>query len=364
MARVNAVDCAVVGAGIHGLCTAFWLRRAGTEVVVLEQFGAGHEHGSSHGATRITRSSYHDPAFVKLAAAAHETAWPALEQELGRRLRIATPGVFFGPPAGPFGQYLHATLASGAAVERIDVAATRRRFPLLRIDDDDAVLLDHTAAVVLAGDTMHSLREWLHAHDVELRWHQRVNALEPADGRWRIATASGELHARAVVLAAGAWSPRLASSRPLVVLRQQVGWFDVEAADAECRPGAFPVWARIGVSANDFQYGLPSHGDAGLKAATHRTAGVGENPDAPPPPLDADALLQLARERFAAPVRSLRHAEHCLYTMTADQSLHVEAAPSPPSMVTITACSGHAFKFAPVLGRTAANAVQATLAAP
>ena len=51
------LDVAVVGAGVHGLCAAFALRRRGHRVVVLDRFDAGHDRGGSHGAARITRSS-------------------------------------------------------------------------------------------------------------------------------------------------------------------------------------------------------------------------------------------------------------------------------------------------------------------
>lgn len=143
---MTGFDCAVVGAGIHGLCTAFWLRQLGLRgIVVLEQFAADHARGSSHGASRITRSSYAEPEFVALAQRAHSFGWPALEQALGRSLRLATPGVFFGPLDGPFAAYREATAAAGVAVTPVSVAEARDRFPLLRFGDDDGVLVDATA---------------------------------------------------------------------------------------------------------------------------------------------------------------------------------------------------------------------------
>ncbi|MFY9345721.1 MAG: FAD-dependent oxidoreductase, partial [Planctomycetota bacterium] len=183
--------CVVVGAGIHGLCTAFWLHQLGVRpVLVLERGESGHGQGSSHGATRITRSSYDDPHFVALARRAHQAAWPQLERVLGRALRLPTPGVFFGPADGPLAGYAATTRAAGVAVEPLAVAAARTHFPLLRFDDDDAVLLDHTAAVVLAGATMAGLREWLVAHDVALEFATQVLAVEPSDRGVTVRTAT------------------------------------------------------------------------------------------------------------------------------------------------------------------------------
>lgn len=348
-------DHLVVGAGVHGLCTAFWLaqRKAG-RIVVCEQFGPGHTHGSSHGETRITRSSYDDPTFVAMAQEAHRDCWPALEAALGRPLRLATPGVFFGPADGPFAGYAQATLGSGAAVEALDVAAARQRFPLLRFDDADGVLLDHTAAVVLAAATQRGLVEWLHARGVDLRWNTPVLALTPASAGVAATTANGSIRARSVVLAAGPWTGRLraAGAGPLAVQPQEVGYF-AAATPAATAPGAFPVWARIGRTAEDFHYGLPDVG-SGLKLAVHRTTGAAIDPDATLPPVDEAALRTLAAARFVAPTPRLLRSERCLYTMADGHALRVHRDPDAP-VVTIAACSGHAFKFGPLLGRRAAD---------
>ncbi len=353
------LDCVVVGAGIHGLCTAFWLRELGvTALAVVERFGPEHDRGSSHGGTRITRSAYGDPQFVELARRAHTDGWPALEQRLGRPLRIPTPGVFYGPHDGPWADYERAT--RGAAVTPLGVPEARQRFPLLAFDDDDGVLVDDTAAVVLAAATMRGLREWLTTNGVAMHWHSPVVDLRAGPGGVQVVTNGATFTARHVVLACGAWTGRLrgAAVPTTTVLRQTVGYFDVAAPDAACVPGAFPVWARIGRAATDFTYGLPSVDRQGLKAAVHRTTGTGDDPDSTPQPVPDPQLLQLAERRFACAVRSLRRTETCLYTMLAGERLLVLDDGELP-VTTIAACSGHAFKFGPVIGRMAAERVLA-----
>ncbi|MCU0866044.1 MAG: FAD-dependent oxidoreductase [Planctomycetes bacterium] len=350
-------DCVIVGAGIHGLCTAFWLHRRGVRrLCVVDQFDPGHDRGSSHGATRITRCLYQDPDLVQLARRANEHGWPALEAAMGRPLRLPTPGVFFGPGDGPLADYLTATAHHRDRTEVLDGERAGHRFPLLRIPVDDTALVDHTAAVLLAAATMQGLRAWLADRGVELRWHTRVHGFTASDHGVRMQLGDGqELHAGRAVLAAGAWLPQLVpATAPLTVLRQQVGYFDVDAATSDCRAGAFPVWARIGRGANDFVYGLPDVEGSGLKAAVHRTEGAHVDPDAAAEPVDEPALLALGRASFTAPVRRLLGTERCLYTMAAGQRLAVARAPGTAALVTITACSGHAFKFGPVLGERAA----------
>src|SRR5260370_30901964 len=69
VAAVDRVEIAVVGAGVIGSATAWSLAAPGVPTVLLEQFGLGHDRGSSHGATRVFRLSYPAPAYVRMAVA-------------------------------------------------------------------------------------------------------------------------------------------------------------------------------------------------------------------------------------------------------------------------------------------------------
>ncbi|MFM1871283.1 MAG: hypothetical protein RL398_705 [Planctomycetota bacterium] len=350
----------VVGGGVHGLCTAFALHRAGVrDILLIDARSDGHMAGSSHGETRITRTSYGEERWIRLAIRAHREGWPQLQSALGTTLLLPTPGLFFGPPDGPFGRFLRATEAAGAPVERMTLVDVRRRFPLLRIDDGDACLLDHSAAVVAAARTMAGLRAWCDAHGIERRSSVPVRSLRRDGDRIVLECEAEQLGADRVVVAAGAGlvelMPELANG--LEVLKQDVGYFAPRADDAtDRRPGAFPVWARIGMQPNDFVYGLPEFGRPGLKLARHRTHGDGDDAFARQVPADQAGLAALAAERFAIEVDCVG-SETCLYTMAPEEELRVLRHPTLAGVVVVAACSGHSFKFAPELGRMAAEAV-------
>ena len=78
-------EVAVVGAGIMGSAAAYALARQGRDVVLLEQFRVGHNHGSSHGRSRIVRLAYPEVEFVELAKEAMP-GWRELERESGQEL--------------------------------------------------------------------------------------------------------------------------------------------------------------------------------------------------------------------------------------------------------------------------------------
>src|SRR5579875_1879560 len=79
------VDAVVLGAGLMGAAAAWSLARAGREVVLVDQFGAGHPYGSSHGSARIVRRAYSDPDYSRWAGQALEL-WTEVERGSGRRL--------------------------------------------------------------------------------------------------------------------------------------------------------------------------------------------------------------------------------------------------------------------------------------
>jgi sarcosine oxidase len=51
----------------------------------------------------------------------------------------------------------------------------------------------------------------------------------------------------------------------------------------------------------------------------------------------------------------LRAAKTCLYTMTPDGDFIIDRMPGAPSIIVASPCSGHGFKFAPVIGEILAD---------
>ncbi len=352
-------DIAIVGAGIPGLCVARALRRRGVRrIVVLDRFPVGHARGSSHGSSRITRSSYHDPLYVRLAARARSEDWPALVRDLERLLIEDAPGLFFGPESPRLRAFAQATLATSQEVEAIEVADARRRFPQFTFADAGLLLLDRSAGVIRAEVVMDGLRRWLAAAGVEVRHGVRAQAWRRLGEDLEVVTDAAVLRAGGIVLAAGAWVgefvPALRSR--LTVVRQHVAYLRL-AAGAAMRAPAFPVWAWIGAATDDFFYGLPDAGEGGVKLGRHLVAGPGDDPEVAASASE-HALADVeafARRTFAAPVVARVHADTCLYTATADEHFVLDALPGEPRVVVVSACSGHGFKFGPTVGELAAS---------
>jgi sarcosine oxidase len=329
---VERVDVVVVGAGVMGLATAWALRRAGREPVVLEQFRVGHTEGSSHGATRIFRLAYAEEEWVRLAQEAL-ALWRELERDTGEPALDLVGLLDLTDDPAPIAATLD---ACGTAYELLSATEAEQRFGLAT--QCCKVLFQPEAGVVLADGALRGF-----AAGVEVREDTRVESLERLGAGVRVNTEHGALEAREVVVAGGAWAKYLLADLPVVVTRETIAYFRL--ADGRTVPSVIDYAA-------DETYALTA-GPGLLKVGLHHS---GRSAD-PGEPGEPDAEVVAREAAWAArswPLASPEpeRVETCLYTSTADHRFVIERH---DRVVVCSACSGHGFKFAPAIGtRTAA----------
>lgn len=351
------VRVVIVGGGINGLCAAWQLADEldGAEIVVVDPAPPGHARGSSHGAERITRTTYETVGWVLAARRARNELWPRLEAELGSTLIVPGPVVFWGPEDGPLPAYAASVRRAGARVEEIDSAEARRRFPRMTFAGADRVLHDHDAGVIAAERAILGLHGWLQAHGVQ-RLTGRVHRVdEDADGVL-VRTENDAIRCEAVIVCAGPWVSDLVPSMPprVTPVRQDVGFWPLPVV-----AGTDPAWVHLGKEG--LHYGLPTLAGGVMKAAFHRTGGQGgaaaDDPEADASP--DTAALQSVHSRleawFAPGPGALIQGDTCFYTNAPDDAFVIEEAPGSKRILVVSACSGHAFKLAPVTGEAAAR---------
>lgn len=348
----------VVGAGINGLATADRLVRMGVDsVALLEQFTLGHPNGSSHGRSRITRSSYSDPKYVDLMQWVHQRGWPEWEEEAGPLLHH-TPGCFFGPGAQRYLDSLQKVPQVMHQVEQLTPEEGRKRFPVFRFPDSDLVLVDHTCAVIAAQRTMEFLTNRLRKTSVRLYEECLVTGFRSTPQALLVNTAEdGPLRCERLIFTAGPWTAGVLPDlhMPLRVAHQDVGYFQL---DSPMHPPDFPVWVYAGMEPNQSFYGLPEFERDGVKLARHRTGPQGDSPDRPVeaeiPPAALEDLRQFAAAQWQGEPRLCGY-EACLYTNTVSEDFVLDHFPQDPRVVIGAGFSGHGFKFAPLTGKILAE---------
>jgi sarcosine oxidase len=342
-------DAIVLGAGVVGLSAALALARRDLRVVVVEQFRLGHHRGSSHGRTRITRTSYGDPVYVELMRVANAEDWPALERDAHETLIRRMPGVFFGPPGGLFDAYAKQL---GAEVSVVSQAEATRSFPLFRFDGD--VLVDRTAGVVRADATIASLARLLAMKSATFFEDTRVDGIELGDPI-RVQTQSGTIAGERLIVAAGPWTARLLPelARELHPIRQNVGYFRLRRPIEQ-------VMIHLGRTSDELHYALPGEGGETtlLKAARHRSVGPRDEPEESQAVDEAaiDAVEAFLGTVLTEPVVR-ESAETCFYTNRANEDYLLALHPRDARVAIGAGFSGHGFKLGPLSGRILSDLV-------
>jgi sarcosine oxidase len=348
---VEQVEVAVVGAGLLGSATARVLAARGVPVVLFEQFALGHARGSSHGATRIFRYSYPDPCYVEMAVRAGE-AWARLTADAGEELLVRTGGLDAGPGAEDCATAL---AGCGVAHEWLTEAQVRKRFPGIAARRGERMLFQPGSGVSLAGRTVAALQRLARRDGADIREQAPVLGIEAGRDQVLLRTAAGEITARVAVITAGPWAQGvLAGILPhaprLTVTVQQIRYFAPRDPAA-----AWPTlieWPPSGLT----WYAVPAAGGApGVKVAAHIAGPPVDPRDGPfteiEPALEKDAEGYV-RERLPGLDPAGLAPETCLYTLTADEDFVLDRA---GPLVVGGGCSGHAFKFGPLLGEFLAD---------
>jgi sarcosine oxidase len=349
-------DTIVLGIGGIGAAALYWLaRRAGPEVLGLEQFALFHHNGGSQDYSRIIRLSYHRADYARLAFAAYD-AWATVAEEAGVEIVTQTGEVLLAYCASEhhylFDRHVAVMEEVGIACERFGNDELRYRYPQFTPHGEVDVLYQAQSGIVSPhkGNACHvALARGYGATVLE---QCPVQAIEPlADGA-RVITAQGAFTCRRLIVTTGAWLNHLLATiglrLPLTVSQEQVTYYATPHLK-EFAPGRFPVfrWKDDGS-----YYGFPVYGEVATKAALD-AAGPTVTPETrtftgnPAIERQLDDFIGKHIPRFIGPKL---YTKTCLYTMAPDRDFVLDQLPAYPQ-ISVVVGDGHAYKFASVLGK-------------
>ncbi len=332
----------VLGGGIFGLTTALALRARGHDVVVRDPGPIPHPLAESTDISKIVRIDYGADADYTALGERALAGWRAWNARWPRPLFHETGVTFLTKQPMQPGGFEHDSFAlltsRGHPLERLDAAAIAARFPAYR----PGVYVDGYFSPV-GG--------WAESG--------AVVAQLAADARDRGVVV--EEHARAggsadlTIVCAGAWAAEIVPELAGAVRAVGQPVFHVRPPDpSRFAAERFPVFGAD-ISRTGY-YGFPVT-DGVVKIANHGS-GIALAPGAPreTTPAQEAALRAMLAESFpdlaGAPIV---HRRLCVYGDTVDGNFWIARHPGDPTLAVATGGSGHAFKFAPVLGDVIAD---------
>lgn len=342
-----------------GGAAAFHLARRGTRVLLLERFRIPHEQGSSHGITRIIRLAYFEhPSYVPLLWRAYEL-WEALEHEAGEALLHITGSVDAGPPdSRTVTGSRRSCEAHGLAHDVLTSAELSARFPGYALPADYLAVWQPRGGFLVPERCLTAHAAMAARHGAEVREEEPVLRWAPRHGGVEVETPRGRYHAGQLLVAAGSWTGALVPSlAPLLRPERQVlAWFDLANRDAFA-PARFPVFNLD--HAGEHWYGFPEFGTPGFKVGCYHHRREVVDPDrldrTDVQPADVALLHRVVHDCFPAVGSHPLLTRTCLFTNTPDEHFILDRLPEAPAVVIAHACSGHGFKFSPVIGEITAD---------
>jgi glycine/D-amino acid oxidase-like deaminating enzyme len=355
----------VVGAGIFGLTSALELRERGYAVTLLDPGPVPHPLAASTDISKVVRIEYGaDETYTRLAEEARE-GWLAWNRNLfSTPLYHETGATFLSRepmmPGGYEYENFQMLTARGHAPERLTPSDIRQRFPAWNTERYVDGYFNPKAGFVESGKVVATLAECACARGVDLRAGAEVSAVNVHSGE--VHTTTGETRAAdVVVLAVGAWTPVLLPELAGVMRPTGQPVFHLRPADPErFSPPRFVVFGAD--SSRTGWYGFPAHPDSGVVKIANHGPGWPVHPTRDPRTVP-DAYAQRLRTFLAKTFPELADAplvstRCCLYCDTPDEHFWITRHPDNPALTVAAGDSGHAFKFAPVLGRLIADAVE------
>jgi sarcosine oxidase len=339
-------DVVVIGLGGIGGHAALRLAERGVRVLGLDAHHPPHALGSSHGNSRVIREAYFEGVqYVPLIRRAY-ALWNELERRLGRQLVHTTGAALMAAPDSEMLRGVRQVEREhGVPLEPL----TERDRRVFRLPEPMTGVRELRGGWIEVDPAIAGVLELAAAEGAELRFDTPGVAIDREPDGLRVRAADGELRARRVVVASGAWTPALVPELAgvLDVERQVLAWFDPLPESPDC------VWVSEWAE-DHFVYGFPPDAD-GLKLALHHD-GPATTPDAVDRTVrtaDIDALRH-AVAGLLGPLGAVRRTATCLYTNTPDRHFALGPLPADLRIVVASACSGHGFKFLPATGEAVA----------
>jgi sarcosine oxidase len=347
-------DVAVVGAGVFGAWSAYFLQKSGAKVLLLDAYGAGNSRSSSGGESRIIRMGYGSDEIYTRWSMRALPLWKELFEESRRSELFQNTGVLWIAPENY--KYAVDSLSrlreNKIPCEELNLDDLRRRYPQITFDEDAWGILEPESGVLMARRAVQAVVDRAVQIGVE---YQNGAVVPPSAPRKleSISTTTGEtFSAGSFVFACGSWLPKIfpevLGSR-IFVSRQEIIFIGIPAGDRRFTQPAMPTWLYL----KDEFYGMPDIESRGFKVANdHHGAPV--DPDTQSRVASSEAV-DAAREFVARRFPALKNApvvetRVCQYENTSNGDFLIDKHPQTENVWLVGGGSGHGFKHGPSVG--------------
>jgi len=351
---MSHADFIIIGGGIAGASTGFWLSQHG-RVIVLERESHPAYHSTGRSAALFT-AAYGTPQVRALTLASRDffDAPPAgfCEHPLLTPRGEMTVD-FTGDPAELNNQYLSAR-ATVPEMQLLSAEEACARLPILRREKVHGAIYDPTASDIDTDALHQGYLRGIRRNQGQVHTDMEVLALaRDAEGMWQVHTGNQTFSAPIIINAAGAWADKigkLAGAHPLGLQPKRRAAFifaGPEGVDSH-------HWPML-VSLDESFYMKP---DAGMFLGSPANADPVEPHDVQPEELDIAMGIYQIEEATTLTIRRPTRTWAGLRSFVADGDLVSGFDPEVPGLFWVAAQGGYGIQTSPAMGQASAALVR------
>lgn len=360
----------VIGAGIWGVSTAYFLRKLGAQVELVDMWGAGNVRSGSGGASRIIRLVYGpDEIYINLTARSF-TLWNEFFQNRAKEYYLETGLLWlFSQEDDSYASLSKPRIETlGFELEELDLQDASTAYPQISFADVQKVYFEDKAGILYASKCCELVLQRFR----EIGGHYLPGyASVEADGSGFTLEINGKkVVSDQYVFACGPWTRTIFPDllQPVTyVSKQDVYHFVIPPQKLRLFDAShLPVWLDYNVS-TPLYYGMPMHLAKGFKIAyDDRSDLFDPDMDDRLPGLDhLEAARRFIATRFPPLAQApVAYTEVCQYDNSLDGHFIIDQHPAYSQVLIMTGSSGHGFKMGPALGEMVARYLLKGVALP
>jgi monomeric sarcosine oxidase len=342
----NTYNIIIVGAGVMGSATAYYLSKKKKNILVVDQYEVKNAVNASQDYSRVFRYVYGTDRYYPGLAAYALKLWKRLEKESDTQVYFPCGCLLLGNAPESYAAKSYATMkAMKLPIRKLEGAQFAKAYPQFRID---AGILDPHGGVIEANTATDTFLTLAQKNGVEVQEKTKVAAI----GQKSIQLENGQiLHADTVVVTAGSWVKKLLSDDVKVTPSRQEIIYIRPKNTKLFQKNVFPAFGHL----ESGFYGIPIHKINAVKIANHN----------PGPTVDADRVDKTPSKAFLKECRAFLKqyipdladgtvvkTKVCLYDMTPSEDFVIDRLND--TVVVGAGFSGHGFKFASAIGESLA----------
>jgi len=354
-------DVGVIGGGVMGLCSAYYLSKSGLKVVLFEQFKIGHHHGSSHGDGRIFRTATiaAESAVISEMGKISRGLWEDIEREANIKLLHKCGILVYGnKDCSDLIETEKILKEKKEKYKSLTSKSVNLRYPQYLLPDNESALFVEDAGIVYADRAIKATYDLCKKYGATIIENIRILKIDRSASKISLQTKDNNYNVSKLVITSGPWTNKVLESAqlslmPLRITNEQVNYFPVKTNGPNCTDtGDMPVFIKVG---QQNYYGLPqiNHGFGGIKIGGH-IVGPSVDPDNrfyDFDPKTVQATIEDILPQFPYLEKKPVHFVRCLYSVTPDELFILGRHRDDKRVVLGCGFCGAGFKHGTVVGK-------------